>query len=743
MKILVEQGHLDKRRLAGINTSIIIAASASVSAMPPSTLYLPNKTPEDERRTEVSIDADSWHVLRHWAKQKNRTTGDLMVVQIAYSAGRPRHPLSSQAPLCPSPLKATATRVSSLQPISPLPVYLNANPQLVSISPDPFAYDDQTLDYDHNLNETSDFETESVINDIFICVGCTHHFDMSASINIDEPEHISLESRREGEEAGWFCYSCLSDAYRKMRDQMDGMRNVLQEPVGGQMDEVQVENLLGMMDDTLNLSASAKEEPQIGNTTILDISSPLAEQEQIADTQSPTDSEQTLTAQSSPRGTTLSWFSLAHLFAEDIEAMSKWADDATLESPHKEAKQVEEQLSALRLQFTILRSSKSQFFLCLIQYISTDRFSINVTDEDLVSPHLVSSLNRLSTYLERRSEVLADRPRLWLGLLPLCPAPQLHMQEDALNATERLHNTLEGLIVKAESQYEKKLGQATRFRLETTLKQLAGKASQLKMLPPHLSHLTRVYIQKLRITLNSIVDLVRWIWEDEAVSQKEIAEVKDEIATVVQGTMDIIWHFENLDVREKADECMVYQSARDSLDEMMVNLLRSIKVVAKCFSVPTSPGHERFVKAPLATPTARPVSSIALSRAHLPPVLLDTVRPASSLALMRARRAGNASPLMDKIRHIDGGDLRLIRPSMQPLPSRSRSQASDRDRDRRSRTPVDGIPSTLLWSKTPVESISPRTMERALSKSKEVLSVERLFVREPVRVKRMVEQRTG
>jgi dsDNA-binding SOS-regulon protein len=362
MKILVEQGHLDKRRLAGINTSIIIAASAPVSAMPPSILHLPNKTPEDERTTEVSIDADSWHVLRHWAKQKNRTTGDLMVVQIAFSTARPRHPLSNQALLSPSPLKANATHATSLQPISPLPVYLNANPQLVSISPDPFAYDDQTLDYDHNPNETSDVETESVINDIFICVGCTHHFDMSTSINIDEPEHISLESRREGEEAGWFCYSCLSDAYRKMRDQMDEMRNVLQEPVGGETDEVEVENLLGMMDNTLDLAASVREESQIGNTTILDISSPLAEQEQLADTQSPTDSEQTLTAQSSPRGTTLSWFSLAHLFAEDIQAMSKRADHATLESPHKEAKQVEEQLHALRLQFTILRSSKSRSF---------------------------------------------------------------------------------------------------------------------------------------------------------------------------------------------------------------------------------------------------------------------------------------------------------------------------------------------------------------------------------------------
>jgi hypothetical protein len=98
---------------------------------------------------------------------------------------------------------------------------------------------------------------------------------------------------------------------------------------------------------------------------------------------------------------------------------------------------------------------------------------------------------------------------------------------------------------------------------------------------------------------------------------------------------------------------------------------------------------------------------------------------------------------MEKIRRIDGGDLRLIRPSMQPLPFRSRSQASDRDRERRSRTPADGIPSTLLWSKTPVDSISPRTMERALSKSKEMLSEERLFVREPVRVKRMIEQKTG
>lgn len=378
-----------------------------------------------------------------------------------------------------------------------------------------------------------------------------------------------------------------------------------------------------------------------------------------------------------------------------------------------------------------------------MQHAPTDRFTTHVTDGDLVSPHLVSSLNRLSTYLERRSDLLGDRPRLWLGLLPLCPAPQLHMQEDALNATERLHDTLERLIVKAETQYEKKLGQATRFRIETTLKQLAGKASQLKMLPPHLSHLNRVYIQKLRITLNSIMDLVRWIWEDEAVSPKEIAEVKDGIASVVRGTMDIIWHFENLDVREKADECMDHQSARGSLDEMSVNLLRSIKVVAKCPSVPTSPGHEGFITAPLATPTARPVSSIALSRAHLPPVSLDTVRPASSLALMRARRAGNASPLMEKIRRIDSGDLRLIRPSMQPLPSRSRTQASDRDRERRSRTPADGIPSTLLWSKTPVDSISPRTMERALSKSKEVLSEERLFVREPVHVKRMVEQRTG
>jgi hypothetical protein len=34
-------------------------------------------------------------------------------------------------------------------------------------------------------------------------------------------------------------------------------------------------------------------------------------------------------------------------------------------------------------------------------------------------------------------------------------------------------------------------------------------------------------------------------------------------------------------------------------------------------------------------------------------------------------------------------------------------------------------------------------MGRALSKSKEMLNEERLFVREPVRVKRMVEQRTG
>jgi hypothetical protein len=285
------------------------------------------------------------------------------------------------------------------------------------------------------------------------------------------------------------------------------------------------------------------------------------------------------------------------------------------------------------------------------------------------------------------------------------------MTEDAFRATGRLQDLVEDLLTKADFHHEIKLAQATRLRLETTLRLLAGKASHLKMLPAHLSHINRVYIQKLRLALNSILDLIRWIWEDEVISKKEIAEVKDGIARVVQGAMDVIWHFEDLDQREKIDECGDYQNASDSLDELLAYLLHSIDSVARDEFVPISPKHKGFITPP--PDRKRTVTSLALTRPRLPP-----------------------TPVMEVMKRIDKGDLRLIRPSMQPLRTGSRKSS-------RSRTPADGIPSTLLWNKTPVESNSPKTMERALSKSREVVDELGVVVREPVHVRRIFEQRTG
>ena len=237
---------------------------------------------------------------------------------------------------------------------SPKLVYLNASPRMITINPESIAYDDdhnnddEELTLDHGPDEHVDAETESITNDIFICIGCTHHFDMSCSVNIDELEHISLQTRREGEEAGWFCYGCLSEAYRALRERMEEMRTVMQE------NRVQVDvEEADELEDTEEDLVQEEEELEIGYSDI----DPDYEDEKDT-TRSPGESDITLTGTPEEMLPCMDWVSLQDTFSVELARLARWTGETGLESPNKEAKQVEDQMMTFRLELMIIMSSE-------------------------------------------------------------------------------------------------------------------------------------------------------------------------------------------------------------------------------------------------------------------------------------------------------------------------------------------------------------------------------------------------
>lgn len=376
----------------------------------------PIHMPKTEPNTEVKIEPESWHVLRHWAKVKIQTTGELMIVQVSYLPEEgARHSAWTEDPASPPPLQASrGSRPTPRAPIIPAPVYLNASPQMVVGSPEPFAYDDQ--DPDDNGLETNatpslipDQDEDLIVNDVFICVGCTHHFDMSSCLDVDQPEHISPSSRREGEESGWFCYGCLAEAYRDLRDEMDALRAILEDEQKAAREEaVEAGDLV---------DGAPAEENQVEEGVLVDLDPAFDEDtQQQEDVQTPTDSENTLIASEldlieEPE----TWVTLQDTFSTELEQIAGWMPETGMESPNKDVKPVEEQLSMFRLQLTILMSGKSDEYVTVSRpsliltsnYIS-QRFVVVAIRQDLQKARV--SLRATHRAPRRSSSTLASYP---------------------------------------------------------------------------------------------------------------------------------------------------------------------------------------------------------------------------------------------------------------------------------------------------------------------------------------------
>lgn len=196
------------------------------------------------------------------------------------------------------------------------------------------------------------------------------------------------------------------------------------------------------------------------------------------------------------------------------------------------------------------------------------------------------------------------------------------------------------------------------------------------------------------------------------------------IARTLQSAMDIIWIIEDMK-QSKKDEKLELRDFSTELELKLNSLLWIIDSLLPERSAQTS-----MVRNMSASPTVRQPGT---PLHHRSTTLLHP-RPVSSTA--RLQSALITSQLAAKMNRIDAGDYRLIRPASATCASPIFGYASPNFGRCRTSTPVDGIPTTLLWRKTTVESISPRTMELALRRSRSAAPERSFLLRDTVRVAR-------
>ena len=336
----------------------------------------------------------------------------------------------------------------------------------------------------------------------------------------------------------------------------------------------------------------------------------------------------------------------------------------------------------------------------------------------MFSNRLVKTLGRLTLHLERHAELLVERPRLWLDILSVCPAPRPGMAMLVIDATSRLNDMVESLLTAIDFHHEVELARATRVRLEDTFTQLSRSKLSLNRLRTASTQsivltVRRIYHRKLRLAMSAIIDTVRWIWEDDGTSKRELKAVRPAMAKIVQTAMDIVWIIEETDYL-KTNHKEDGQRLRNTTGHLLDRLLESIdSQIAE-----------------------RPTTAVSMRARYSSPALLTPTRTVSRFkqTLVSSPRSTQPGHFTEKMQDIEREAHRLVRPvcSVYPSPVTASSHFG------RSRTPADEIPSTLLWKKTPVECISPRTMERALRRSRALVR-ETSVLRESTRVKRMSE----
>ena len=200
MQCLIDRGHLQGIGLDQIKVSIILGTSLTPFALEDEEERAIYHRKQDRRkREEISVSPEAWNVLRYWAKEKYDMTGELMVVQLKV--------------IVPSP---TIINEEVIRPECSTSTHLS----VASSHRGRWILPPTTLRTDSPM-PLSDNEAAPNPESTYICIGCSDYFDISNVTDGSQiSEHVYLEEREVGEEAGWYCFTCLSKAYRRLRRDM-------------------------------------------------------------------------------------------------------------------------------------------------------------------------------------------------------------------------------------------------------------------------------------------------------------------------------------------------------------------------------------------------------------------------------------------------------------------------------------------------------------------------------------------
>ena len=204
MQCLIDRGHLQGIGLDQIQISLILGTSLTPFALEDGEEKAIYHRKQDKRKTEeISVSPEAWSVLRFWAKEKHDSTGEVMVVQLKAIVPPPAIIISEAAR--PEPSASNHLSVAS----SHRPRWILPPTTLRTDSPAPL----------------SDNEGPPNPENTYICIGCSGYFDISSVTDGSQvSEHVSLEEREVEEEAGWYCFVCLSKAYRRLRRDMEALK---------------------------------------------------------------------------------------------------------------------------------------------------------------------------------------------------------------------------------------------------------------------------------------------------------------------------------------------------------------------------------------------------------------------------------------------------------------------------------------------------------------------------------------
>ena len=214
MQCLIDRGHLQGIGLDQIKVSIILGTSLTPFALEDEEERAIYHRKQDRRkREEISVSPEAWNVLRYWAKEKYDMTGEVMVVQLKV--------------IVPSP---TIINEEVIRPECSTSTHLS----VASSHRGRWILPPTTLRTDSPM-PLSDNEAAPNPESTYICIGCSDYFDISSVTDGSQiSEHVYLEEREVGEEAGWYCFTCLSKAYRRLRRDMEALKRGESVPDVGQ-----------------------------------------------------------------------------------------------------------------------------------------------------------------------------------------------------------------------------------------------------------------------------------------------------------------------------------------------------------------------------------------------------------------------------------------------------------------------------------------------------------------------------